>query len=63
MTPLMLAICQHDKPYMYGALATEPWLFPEYNIPRPQHKHKTPAESVVKSLIDAGANLNIKDKV
>ena len=44
----MVAICEHDKPYMYGALATE--LLPE-------------AESVVKSLIDAGANLNIKDKV
>ena len=43
MTPLMLAICPHDKQYMYG--------------------HKTPAEGVVKSLIDAGANLNIKDKV
>ena len=44
----MLAICQHYKLYMYRALAAK--LPPE-------------AESVVKSLIDAGANLNIKDKV
>ena len=63
MTSLMLAVCAYNKPYKYGALASEHWLFPEHDIPRQQHIHKTKAKSVVKLLIDAGADLNIKDKV
>ena len=51
------------KPYTYGAPAIKQSFFPEYYVSRPQHKHKTEAESVVKLLIDAGADLNIKEKV
>ena len=57
---VIVAVHACDKPYMYGTLASEHGLFPEYYIPRSQHTHKTQAESVVKLLIDAGADLNIK---
>ena len=60
MTPLMLAVCVHNRSYILDTPATSLMAF---GFPRRQYKHRTLTRHVVKSLIDAGADLDAQNKV